>query len=318
MATSKRKVSFYLMNFRKTIKEIEGIENKAIHKDIKSEELYPCLVEMIEKSFIETKNKTKACKISMSGDDVYIELIEFTKEYSVFKIGHEKATNTYDIINKNTYDSAEVPINDNESLEMYTYCIFDHNNFVCAIIDIYGAPMLASLRTMFSRFFIENYKDDEIFVSYSSILTRDIIKQLTVKEVISNVTAEIAIPQSRILDEFSYVERNHFKNLQNVKTTTVTFNLVSERGKNLFVDDNQLMLMFENAKEKFGDSLKKFCVKARDNDEPMDQYNLLEHRFTRRINLTNDDVNKLSQKDIVSALKNVYTRNLSDINNFIR
>ena len=137
------------MDFRKRIREDDFKENKVISQSIKPDELYNFMVELIEKNFIDTKNKTKACKINKNGDDIYIEIIEFNKNYSVYKIGHEKATNAYDIRDKNTFNSAEVPIKETESLEMYTYCYFDHNNYVCAIIDIYGAPMIASLRTMF-------------------------------------------------------------------------------------------------------------------------------------------------------------------------
>lgn len=318
MATTQRKVSFFLMDFRKRIREDDVKENKVIYQNIKPDDLYKFMVELIDKTFVKTKNKTKVCKIKKNGDDIYIEVIEFTKNYSIFKIGHEKATNTYDIRDKNTYNSTEVPIKETESLEMYTYCYFDHSNYVCAIIDIYGAPMIASLRTMFSHFFIENYKDDDILVTCSSILTRDIIKELTKKDVISNVTAEVAIPQSKILDEYKFVDRNKFKGLQNVRTTTVTFNLVSERNKNLFADENQLLALFDNVKEKYKDNLKKFYVKAKDKDESMSEYNILEYRFTKHINLTSRDVNKLSQKDTVSALKKVYIKSVEEISNFMR
>lgn len=318
MATTKRNVSFFLMDFRKTIKDNDIKENKVIYQSINKDEVYTYLLELIDKSFVETKNKKKVCKINMNSDDIYIEVVEFTKKYSVFKIGHEKATNTYDIRDKKTYISTEVPIKDHESLEMYTYCFFDHSNYVCAIIDVYGAPTVAAFRTLFSHFFYENYENEGILVTCSSILTRDIIKELTKKDVISNVTAEIAIPQSKILDEYAYVDRNEFKGLQNVKTTTVTFNLVSQRNKNLFVDENQLLKLFENMKEKHKENLKKFYVKAKNKGESMSEYNILEYRFTKHINLTKKDVNKLSQDDIVSALKNVYTKSVKEISEFIR
>lgn len=317
----KRKVFFFKFDFRRSdIKTNKSGEEVVQHSFLGSDELKPYVDRMIDEYFIEIADGKYAKAIEFHSDRNVIETVNYRKEdsYIIFKIGHEKATNTVGIRDNDTLELTDVPLKENQNLEMFTYCLFDLKKSVCAIVQVYGAPTVAVLRNTFKNFFDEYYKELKMFITVGSILTDNILDVVTGKDIISNVTATVEIPQHKILDEIVYIDRDKFGDLQNMKSTQLTFSLVGKRNANMFKKPNQLRLIIEKLSEKYGDGFKKLSVRARNQGEEMQDYNMLEYCLTKSVSLSGEDTDSFDEKRIVKALKGVYTTSIAEIENYIR
>ena len=317
---SKRKVFFFKFDFRKSNIITKDGEEVVQHNYLDSKELKPYIDRMIDEYFKKIADGKHAKAIDFHSDRNVIETVGYKKEnsYIIFKIGHEKATNTVGIRDNDTLELTDVPLKENQNLEMYTYCLFDFRNSVCAIIQVYGAPTVAVLRNTFESFFDEYYKELTMFITVGSILTDNILEVVTGKDVISNVTATVEIPPHKVLDDIVYIDRKKFGDLQNMKSTQITFSLKGKRNANMFKKPNQLQLMIEKLREKYGNDFKRFSVRAKDQGEEMQDYNILEYCLTKSVSLSGDNEESFDEKGIVKALKGVYTTNVKEIENYIR
>ncbi len=317
---SKRKVYFFRFDFRKSDIITKNGEEVVKYNYLQSSELKPYIDRMIQEYFKKLSEGKYAIAIDFHSDENVIETVDYNKDdsYIVFKIGHEKATNTVGIRNKETLELSDVPLKKNQNLEMFTYCLFDFKNLVCAIVQVYGAPTVAVLRNTFKKFFDEYYNELKMFITAGSILTDNIIDVVTGKDIISNVTATIEIPQHKVLDEIVFIDREKFGDLQNMKSTQLTFSLIGKRNANMFKKPSQLKLIIEKLSEKYGEHFKKLSVRAKNINEEMQDYNMLEYCLTKSVSLSGKNEDLLDEKDIVKALKGVYTTSISEIEEYIR
>lgn len=319
MPNIQRKVHFFRMSFRESvIVTKESKEEVVQYKYLDSENMVQYFEEMYNDYFENVDNGRKAKSIHTSAGDVVIEIVEHTEKYGVFKIGHQKTANTVGLRNYKTLSFSNVPMKEEEDLEMYTYCYMDYSNFVCAIISVYGAPTISALTNMFRNYFSSEYKEKVMYITADSILSTETIEMLSNKEVITNVTATIALPQEKILDQYVYLNRKEFGTLHDVKSSEITLNIVGKRNSNLFYQPNQLVKVFNQMQDIYDKNLKSFSVKAKNKDEKMETYNVLNYKFTRSISLSSEDSSKFTEKEIVKNLKHAYTSSISEIEMFIR
>ncbi len=319
MSNIKRKVHFFKMNFRESvIVTKESKEEVVQYKYLDSQDMEQYFEEICDNYFEEIDNDRKAKSIHTSYGDVVVEIVENTKKFAVYKIGHQKTSNTVGLRNYETLAFSDVPMKDNENLEMYTYCYMDYSNFVCAIISVYGAPTISALTNMFRNYFSSEHKEKVMYITADSILSTETIEMLSNKEVITNVTATISLPQEKILDQYVELNRKEFGALHDVKNSEITFNIVGKRNSNLFYQPNQLVKIFNQMQDIYDDDLKSFFVKAKDKNEKMETYNVLNYKFTRSILLSSEDNSIFTEKEIVKNLKHAYTSSINEIEKFIR
>ena len=115
---SKRKVYFFRFDFRKSDIITKNGEEVVKYNYLQSSELKPYIDRMIQEYFKKLSEGKYAIAIDFHSDENVIETVDYNKDdsYIVFKIGHEKATNTVGIRNKETLELSDVPLKKNQNL----------------------------------------------------------------------------------------------------------------------------------------------------------------------------------------------------------
>lgn len=311
MTNQKRKVSFYLLTLEKH-RYIEERNATAISLLDNNE------VEMsFQKVYSEMKclsNGHRAIEVETTNNNYVVEVIEYKDHIAFVRIGQQNYANTAALRDRMTLESEDVPMKDTQLLELYTFCLIDFTTCIISYIGINGAPKLSAVKFLFNNIL----KDDNISAKLASILTNDIIKTLVNKNIISQITVTVAVPDDSILSEIVGLDENSFDDLRNVKTRTATYKIVAPRNKNIFASSGKLATFFNALKVKHGDSLQSIRVNAKNSKESSQTYDLLEYNFTKTIVLGDRPYYQLSDNDFKDILNETYRTNKDELLVYIK
>lgn len=310
MAANKRKVSFYRLSLEKQISESEQNKMKVI--ELKDDEIEKHFQKLYENKMVNLENGNKAIDIDTAYSRYVVEIVEY-KEHEVFaKIGQQNHANTVALRDKNTLESASVPMTSTQLLELYTFCLIDFKNGIVSYIGINGAPRISAIKELFNKFLNE----ENIYAKLAAITTDDILKILVKKGIISKISLTVAVPSDEILSKMG-LPVNDFDSLRNVKTSTASYNLVASRNKTLFQNSGHLAELFDNFKNKFGRNLKSIVVHAKDSNETSQLYDLLHYCFTKTVTLSGDNQSSFAEDSFKIALKDTYESNKDELLRYI-
>lgn len=297
----KRKVSFYKLSLEQ--------DNKILDND-KMEKYF----KIIYDSMTDIGNGNKAASVKALNKQVVIEVIDFKDNFAFIKIGQQNAANTVGLRDTTTLKTEIVPMTDTQKLELFTYCIIDFTTGIISYISINGAPRVSALKYLFKDF-LDGYK---IKAELDSILTNDILEQIVHKDIIGKMLISVAVPPDKILAESWCLDRETFDNFRNFKRATLQYNIVADRNKNLFGNSLKLLRLFTSIKETFGHDLKKVSVTAKNNNEKMQTYNLMEYNFSKTVDLYGDNGDSLTELTFYKALKNTYEISKNELSEYMR
>lgn len=309
--STKRKVSFYRI----------GIEHERILpnkqkkcSDITKEEIQKFFMSLYENKMQNIGNGRKAISIRTLRRQVILEVMKVQNSIVFAKIGQENTANTVGLRDSETLKTENVPMTANQQLELFTYCLIDFATGIISYIGINGAPKISAIKYLFADYLGDNYT-----VYLDSILTDDILTQLVNKSKIGGIRYSVALPPDEILNDSLSLGRNEFDEYRNINRATAEYVITAKRNKNIFVSSSYLSNVISAVQEKFGDHVKSIRVKAKNDNEKMQEYNLFEYNFSKIVDLETDkDVSLLDESDFYSALKTTYDLSKSEIMRYIR
>ena len=297
----KRKVSFYKLSLE---------QNNKILENVKIEQYFKIIYDRM----LDIDNGNKAVSVSALKKQVVIEVIDFKEHLAFVKIGQQNAANTVGLRDSETLKTEIVPMTNTQKLELFTYCIIDFTTGIISYIAINGAPRVSALKYLFKDF-LDEYK---IKAELDSILTNDILEQIVRKDIIGKMVISVVVPPDTILAESWCLDKETFDDFRNVKRTTVQYNIVADRNKNIFGNSSKLSRAFTSLKEIFGHNLKRVSVTAKNNNEKMQTYNLMEYNFSKTVDLYGDSGDMLNELTFYKALKDTYDISKSELLEYMR
>lgn len=313
MATVKRKVRFYkLMIERETyVYEDEKILKKSFSLDDIKKYFHNIYVNEMKI----LKEGNHAIEIKETSKDYSFEVVKYDDTKVVIKIGHETPKNTMDLRDKQTLETEDVPLKNNQRIELYTYCQINFDTGIVSYICISSAPRISALKLLFSKYISEN---ERIKASFPSIISKDIVQKLSNKNLIGRVELSIVVPSDEVLKDFIPDNMHAFDSLNNVKTRTVTYSIVADRNKNIFDETSFFEPFITTIKSKYENNLKSLKVGAKNYKENMETYDLLNTEFTRTVNFDFKNIDEEKQEEYLYRLDKTYNDNIDELLKYIR
>ena len=301
MSITKRKVSFFLLTLEKHTLISE--RNTTEFKYLTNTEIENNFQGIYNNKMRELSNKNKAVVINTPANDYVVEIIDYSSHKVFLKIGQQNPPHTIELRHGTTLETEKVPMRDGQLLELYTFCFIDFETGIVSYIGINGAPKISAIKYLFDNFLS---KDLKIYANLSAIMTNDILETLTKKSIISKITLSVSVPSDEILSGPIGLGANDFDDFRNIKTSTVTYNIVATKNKNIFGSSSSLGTLIGTIRTKYGDNIKHLSANAKNLDESSQTYNLLQYNFTKTVLLGVDDNSLLNEADFKEALENTY------------
>lgn len=265
------------------------------------------------------KNNLNNNCISLDSNDT-VEFLNVTDEYIYAKIGRMKDILSVQLRHKETLIPTPITKEDKQELEIFTYFLIDRSNYVISYIREQAAPSIQKLTNLIDNVYGE---DQHIFAEISSVTVDDAIPLLKNKDIIGTIDYTIAVPQDQIIsnDKLGLSEKQ-FELLSNQKSAEIRVKLVAERNKSLIDDKKQIGKFL---KELIGIT-PKVSVKAKNNNEYMQGYNILDNIFAKKEKFDFGGINKkdivtdikVVEEEIEKKLRAVYERNKEEILEYIK
>ena len=262
-----------------------------------------------DNKMIDLKTSHKATQLEYGNNTFVIEVMEFNNHIALAKIGKQNPSDMVALRDKTSLESEKVSMTSNQLLELYTFFLIDFKTGIVSYISISGNPSISAIK----NFFQKNYDRHKIVAHLAAITTDNILQTLLNKKIISKIRLTVAVPSSDFLSEQLGLDINDFYELDNVKTRTTTYNIVANRNKNIFHTPNKASDFIQSIKDKFGKNLKGLQVNAKDLDESSQSYDLLQYRYTRKVTLEDDMLQKLNETKIIKILKDTYNSNKEEL-----
>lgn len=306
MSRCKRKVSFYRLIMEQRVNgtmhvlsnaDCEGFFNK-----------------IVTENMLKLENGNKAINISTGSGEYVLEVIHYDAHIVFAKIGQQNTADTVALRDHTTLETEDVPMRASQSLELYTYFLLDFETCVLSYISISGAPRISAIRGMFNK----QFEAEGIESRLASILTDDVMATLSRKHVISTIEVTVAVPNDQILSDAMGMQLDDFDSLRNVKARTATFKLTAPRNRNIFSSSSRIRELVDHIRGKFGGDVLKMSVRAKDEGESTQTYDLIQYCFTKTVPLGREGAPSLDESDFRIALERTYSTNKADLMRYIR
>lgn len=252
--------------------------------------------------------------IRFDNSEYVLEVIKYDKKLVFMTIGVLNAANTVSLRSSETLESVKVPMNHDQALETFTYCMLDLSTGIITYICLNGTPSLSAVRDLF---YDEN---SHTTASLVPIVTKDTLRRIASKEIINNFSVKIAVPCDKILSNDIGIPLDNFDKLQNIKMQNITLQVSAKRNTSLFSSSNSCLEFFNNIITKITNKreLRKLSVSARDSDEHSHSYSLLLEKFSQTIMLDKEDFDSYCSEDFMGMIENNYNEKKSELLEYIR
>lgn len=319
MSNIKRKVSFYRLSIQKFTEK--HIERTTTLEYLSNEEIEDIFEEIVLRHMHPLNNGHYAIDVKTNSNKYVIEVINYNnnnKEKKIFaKIGVQNDSNTVALRDQNTFESEEVPMKDNQLLEVFTYFLIDFSTGVIAYIGMNGAPKISAIQSLFNNY-CSNTSTTRTEAIISSITTNEILKTLNKRGTISKILISVAVPSDDVLSKVLGTYGKTYDGIRNVKSSSITYKIVASKNRNIFSSSKTLTDVIAGIKENFGDNLEGLKVNAKNGEEATQTYDLLQYNFTKTVLLDARDDLKLTERDFIEALSKTYEYSKDDLLEYIR
>lgn len=230
------------------------------------------------------------------------------------RLGKMQDIHQFQLRNQDTLEASEIIKDSKQQLEVFTYLMIDRSNYIISFLKQQSAPALEKLSDLIRS----KVANNEIFAEVSSITVEDAIPILSNKDLIGSISYKVSIPPegSEVFNiENTGLSEKEYDMLSNQKSIDFTVKLVAERD----------FSAFEQNPQRLGSTLKKLVgisdqvkVKARNEEEYMQDYTVIDNPFTRKQKFNFDKNAESISSEIYKQMIEVYRSNKSDIERFYR
>lgn len=299
---SYKNVYFHRMLMYKRI--IENTDMRKEYKDIS--ELDNKIQFLIDNKL----NEFKSLRLEPESTDT-IEFIDHDDKYIYARIGRAKDLFTVQLRNPNTLEPSRLDIGPDKQLEIFTYLLIDRTNYIISYLREQSAPSIQRLTCLIDN----NFQDENLFGEISSIAIDDAIPLLKRKDIIGTINYKMSIPSDEKLNiDTLGLSEKQYDMLDNLKTVDIEIKLVAERNKDIMRDKNKIGEFFSDIIS-FAKGIR---VKAKNKDEYMQTYNIVDSPLTKRMKFDFDRNANNIENEIKHKLKKLYISNKDEIIRLIR
>ena len=244
-------------------------------------------------------------------ESVVLEILEVTEKYIYARIGKSKNILSVHLRDIETLEPAEIETVGNQQLEVFTYLLIERANYIITFLREQSAPSIQELGKLVGNFY---GRDRELHSEISSVLIEDAIPLLATKDVIGTIEYKVSVPRDEFIgiDQLG-LKQADFEQLTNQRTVDFTIKLVAERNRDAFEDRGPFREFLSNISE-VARSIK---VKAKNNNEYMQTFNLDNSPFTRKekfeFNQNAEDI----QNEIQNKLTRIFETHQEEILRFV-
>ena len=302
MATkpSRKRINFYQIQAEK------NVNNSKVK--LKCEEIR----EIFKKVYLELEINDDGYKFKdfETFDRYMIEYIEMTENNMFVRIGKETPENIIGKRNHDTGKLASIELDQRETIEAYTYLYVDFENCIMSFLNLSGAPS----RTIFEKYL--NSINQTVRFDCVPITTNKILEKIINKSILGTIEYSYCTPKENVLKDIPGVTDNVLDSF-NIQKGIVSVSLAPPRKKTIAKQKNlQNLLRFkDDLEQKHGDDLKKITINARDEDEAMVTYNLLDYKFNSYAYF--DMISTLDENKFKEIILKTYKEHKNDLLDYI-
>jgi hypothetical protein len=252
----------------------------------------------------------RAIALEPGVNQVTFEVIDLVGQQLFARIGRINDNNTIQLRDTATLASNDINRGATQGIETYTYLLIDFSTSIISYVGTQGAPGINKLWALF-----ENNIPD-LHAEIIPIAENDVMEIIRHKRTIANVKFTVSLPSDQVLGMDGYgIDRRDFDAVRNLKHQTITIALQAEREQSLFENSNTAIDMVNGVLRKFNrDNIRDISVSAKDPDENIHSYGILEHEITRKVPLRRDDqTGGLNMFEVKDRLVEVYSQNRNNL-----
>lgn len=231
------------------------------------------------------------------------------------RIGKKEDLNYLHLRSIADHKSKNIDVPDDSYAEKFTYFYYNLDSGILSYLSILGAPNSGK----FKRFLCELCKD-----LYDVLLTpvsnKNVIEFLKRKDVLSGFSLKTTVPTDEFLGcENLGLSRNAFIELENAESITIDINVNGKRRKNIsqkYGEENPIFDIINNSRNSVPGLKAK--IKANNNDEKSQSYDIIEELFTYSIDLPDVKENTLFSNAMKEALITAYNNSKNAISQMAR
>lgn len=244
-------------------------------------------------------------------DSIVLEVLHYDSHYIYARIGKQKDILSVHLRDQETLVAEKIDKTENQELEIFTYLLIDRENYIISYLREQAAPSIQELSKIISIYFGES---NHLYSEISGVIIDDAIPILKQKDIIGSIEYSVTVPSTQRIniDQLGLTE-DQFEYLSNQKSVNITVKLVAERNKDSFQDRNRMELFFRNLLQ----WTRKVKVRAKNEGEYMQTYDIENSPFTRREKFSFDNTAEDIENEIRQRLINVYETNKNDILTYI-
>ena len=296
---AKKRINFYQIQAERNI---DNIKEKFDYKGIK---------QFFDRVYSDLKVNKNGYKYDHfeTFDRYMIEYISLNESEMFVRIGKETPENVIGKRNHDTGSLSNIELDTGETIETYTYLFVDFENCIMSFLMLSGAPS----RIVFEKYL--NSLDQTITFDCTPITTNNILEKIINKSILGTIQYSYCNPKENVLKDIPGVTDNVLDAL-NINRSTITVSLAPPRKKSLAKRLSELLKLKDDLEQTHGDDLKKISINARDEDEEMVTYNLLDYKFNSYVFI--DMINTLNEEDFKKIIISAYFRQKKDLCSYIR
>lgn len=248
------------------------------------------------------------------GKSEVLEIINQDDKYIFARLGRMRDIHQFQLRNTKTFKPDPIDKDDDQEIEVFTYLLLDRKNFIISYLKEQSAPSIQRLGHLLTQVF----RDEGFFGEISSITIEDALPLISKKDQIGTINYKVSIPPEGspyFNQEYTGLSEREYEALSNQKSIDFEIKLVVNRSKD----------SFENNRDRLSNVIRKITsfaqwvkVKAKNEDEYMQEYKIVDSPFTKRQKFDFDSGAESISEEIFKQLKNVYHVNQSDIEKFCR
>ncbi|OUP69723.1 hypothetical protein B5F09_14250 [Erysipelatoclostridium sp. An173] len=296
---TRKRINFYQIQAEKSINKNE---EKLNYKEIKDffDDVY---------SNLKTNKNGYKYEHFETFEKYMIEYIAMEEKEMFVRIGKETPENVIGKRNHDTGNLSNIELDNGETIETYTYLFVDFENCIMSFLMLSGAPS----RVVFEKYL--NSIDQTITFDCTPITTDNILEKIINKSILGTIQYSYCNPKENVLRDIPGVTDTVLDSL-NINKSTITVSLAPPRNKSLTRRAAELLKLKDDLEQLHNNDLKKISINARDEDETMVTYNLLDYKFNSYVSI--QMINTLNENDFKKIIIQAYNKQKNDLRNHIR
>lgn len=249
-------------------------------------------------------------KLKYDADKTVIELLDIKDLRFFGRIGKEEDLKYLHLRSGVDHKSQDIDVPVGSYAEKFTYFYYDLDTGILSYLSIQGAPNFRKFERFLNEICNGMYEINLIPVS-----NKNVIDYLKGKDIIPGFSFKTTIPADSFLGlENLGLSRDIFRDLDNAEFITINIDVKSKKRKNIsqkLGNENPVFNIIGNICN--SNSELKAKIKARNNNERTQIYDVVEEIFTYSIDLPNVKEDTLFNEAMKNALIEAYNNSIEAI-----